>query len=110
MERHGSKEKISTHALTWSATSDKKNAGKIRKFQLTHSRGVRLDFGIKELSQKISTHALTWSATASKRNDQNELTISTHALTWSATAEQTPPQQQLRISTHALTWSATTKL
>ncbi len=110
MERHGSKEKISTHALTWSATSDKKNAGKIRKFQLTHSRGVRLDFGIKELSQKISTHALTWSATTNRKCRIENSKISTHALTWSATFYSLPRQLSVRISTHALTWSATCKM
>ena len=32
---------ISTHALTWSATTLAVKQGKERQFQLTHSRGVR---------------------------------------------------------------------
>ena len=83
--------KISTHALTWSATAgtvkipvrdqdfnsrthvecdipDSMNGLPIGLFQLTHSRGVRpvvilINFGLSF----ISTHALTWSATSDRR-------------------------------------------
>ena len=58
--------KISTHALTWSAT--------LREYR---SLCAELD---------ISTHALTWSATFIPNAGHVFLVgISTHALTWSAT-------------------------
>ena len=57
-------QKISTHALTWSATT-----APIRKSQ----------------HFLISTHALTWSATPATTDAAAASTISTHALTWSAT-------------------------
>ena len=56
--------KISTHALTWSATV--------------------IISAFRSLSS-ISTHALTWSATSSSSAMFCENGISTHALTWSAT-------------------------
>ena len=56
--------KISTHALTWSATE----------------HGVLCWAWLE-----ISTHALTWSATDVLIELQAILGISTHALTWSAT-------------------------
>ena len=56
--------KISTHALTWSATCTNKRRSGLSAFQLTRSRGARLEDGIaKKLGVNISTHALTWSAT-----------------------------------------------
>ena len=77
---------ISTHALTWSATALQMQLTRYGTFQLTHSRGVRLDLlsyipaagknfnsrthvecdrlrPIRCTARKISTHALTWSAT-----------------------------------------------
>ena len=59
------KKEISTHALTWSATSGGINSGYGLRFQLTRSRGAR-----PEIFEKINTHMI----------------ISTHALTWSATS------------------------
>ena len=56
--------KISTHALTWSATYWWQIIQLLPSFQLTHSRGVRLDsISAQSLHKSISTHALTWSAT-----------------------------------------------
>ena len=111
-------EKISTHALTWSATSSHiGSCAFLCGFQLTHSRGVRptspdslhspknfnsrthvecdpwlLDLPI---CIKISTHALTWSATAHLDHPSKCQYISTHALTWSATGT---AQRQQRIA------------
>ena len=123
-------QKISTHALTWSATcTGLCNSGNW-KFQLTHSRGVRrYDFhkmlinrlfqlthsrGVRphqpmpfSVRRSISTHALTWSATLQKVFQGHDFDISTHALTWSATGFVKACGWTLRISTHALTWSAT---
>ena len=62
------------------------NADAFFKFQLTHSRGVRLDAdGEKAEQSMISTHALTWSATQHHCGKNTNISISTHALTWSAT-------------------------
>ena len=58
-------QEISTHALTWSATRPANRRNVHGRFQLTHSRGVRpslLQGGF--FMSKISTHALTWSATS----------------------------------------------
>ena len=55
---------ISTHALTWSATTAQNIVTKV---------------------YAISTHALTWSATDAVQDIHDHLAISTHALTWSAT-------------------------
>ena len=56
--------KISTHALTWSATQDFAALQKSVEFQLTHSRGVRRSTkNSANWHGRISTHALTWSAT-----------------------------------------------
>ena len=94
---------ISTHALTWSATVDGYATAVRGKFQLTHSRGVRLQLYYWHLAdQIISTHALTWSATDVKLWRETNHTISTHALTWSATESPTrsrsTPQFQLTHS------------
>ena len=56
--------KISTHALTWSATTAERTQPK---------------------EARISTHALTWSATRRYDTYFPFAAISTHALTWSAT-------------------------
>ena len=99
------------------------------RFQLTHSRGVRLsipnfdkeifnfnsrthvecDYNQRRTVQLnyISTHALTWSATVIGHIRQANPFISTHALTWSATDSFMPLRTPVSISTHALTWSAT---
>ena len=80
----------------------------ISRFQLTHSRGVRLGaMAIDILALGISTHALTWSATIPGYSPARFLYISTHALTWSATEENLITLLIIKISTHALTWSAT---
>ena len=42
--RHPIRKRISTHALTWSATTRVTFLCLLIQFQLTHSRGVRLDF------------------------------------------------------------------
>ena len=79
--------KISTHALTWSATNEQPAA---------------------DVQEVISTHALTWSATLKELRQKRKLNmISTHALTWSATRPTNSPRTRCTISTHALTWSAT---
>ena len=77
---------ISTHALTWSATS--------HFFRFYHAL-------------HISTHALTWSATIGCSKSALVKYISTHALTWSATLFRLRSFTLFQISTHALTWSAT---
>ena len=78
------------------------------RFQLTHSRGVRLPIATVPIAAvAISTHALTWSATRQYKSFTAATKISTHALTWSATVGSTVLKQPLEISTHALTWSAT---
>ena len=79
---------ISTHALTWSATTGSTDA---------------MD------AQAISTHALTWSATLHLVCGKGKEVISTHALTWSATEYGEKLTIGAKISTHALTWSATCK-
>ena len=57
--------RISTHALTWSATSRAHYPLRKKRFQLTRSRGARLQPRPPPLINRgISTHALTWSATA----------------------------------------------
>ena len=100
---------ISTHALTWSATALQMQLTRYGTFQLTHSRGVRLDllsyipaagknfnsrthvecdflpYRFVCVSLWISTHALTWSATGLAGCGGADNSISTHALTWSAT-------------------------
>ena len=79
--------KISTHALTWSATNEQPAA---------------------DVQEVISTHALTWSATLKELRQKRKLNmISTHALTWSATPPPSCVVITFNISTHALTWSAT---
>ena len=78
---------ISTHALTWSATETFLVLPKMILFQLTHSRGVRPQYGLmRPMPIEISTHALTWSATKKINICNKNSRISTHALTWSATA------------------------
>ena len=123
--------RISTHALTWSATAqnpffpanrpdfnsrthvecDTRTAifaVTLPAFQLTHSRGVRRWIVIVlPTVMPISTHALTWSATFGFLFDIFRHAISTHALTWSATQKRCGRRTTCRISTHALTWSAT---
>ena len=74
-------DRISTHALTWSAT--RKALWIVKRIQ-------------------ISTHALTWSATFAQRPAPLALPISTHALTWSATILQ---QRQRRYDEFQLTRS-----
>ena len=80
------KRKISTHALTWSAT---------------------FCSGVSMATAGISTHALTWSATERNSSAAHHRCISTHALTWSATRDSESDIIDWLISTHALTWSAT---
>ena len=80
-------ESISTHALTWRATS---------RWAGTY------------LVRNISTHALTWRATFAYKYGQLFHYISTHALTWRATGEAVAEAvADYFISTHALTWRAT---
>ena len=72
---------ISTHALTWSATSSSDSFS---------------------FSFFISTHALTWSATNSHASCVFQFRISTHALTWSATPFQMLPPKNTEFQlTHS---------
>ena len=83
---------ISTHALTWSATSTCWDINiSLMTFQLTRSRGARpADCWCEKRFNNISTHALTWSATRPSKNAfVFSSDISTHALTWSATLRST---------------------
>ena len=122
---------ISTHALTWSATSPTA-AAETPTADFNSRAHVERDAqreAIRSEVTAISTHALTWSATRPKsRNLKRNLfqltrsrgarpeldepgtpadRISTHALTWSATGPRNYIILNLEISTHALTWSAT---
>ena len=74
--------KISTHALTWSATDSSRLTVGRCAFQLTHSRGVRpMKEELESDEMQISTHALTWSATLILLNPP--FTCSTFQLTHS---------------------------
>ena len=100
--------RISTHALTWSATVCAKSKD-LPRIISTHA----LTWSATELLshtyhiQHISTHALTWSATFRIQFQMFSDWISTHALTWSATLPFASFCAIMGISTHALTWSAT---
>ena len=123
--------KISTHALTWSATSGFRSINAIIAISthaLTWSATHQYTRAIPSHSE-ISTHALTWSATISSALSPSDCNfnsrthvecdpmdtgiikspppISTHALTWSATISEGTGKIFCYISTHALTWSAT---
>ena len=100
--------KISTHALTWSATWQIAATVCTMQFQLTHSRGVRrCVILLNRLSNLISTHALTWSATCvstAQRMNRRHFNSRTHVECDYRNGEE--PENK-KISTHALTWSAT---
>ena len=123
---------ISTHALTWSATALQMQLTRYGTFQLTHSRGVRLDllsyipaagknfnsrthvecdflpYRFVCVSLWISTHALTWSATGTAQRQQR--IAPKFQLTHSRGVRQVLFDSGVAtasISTHALTWSAT---
>ena len=49
------KPQISTHALTWSATDNDCRKRTAKKFQLTHSRGVRLDRNGRNLTPNFNS-------------------------------------------------------
>ena len=77
---------ISTHALTWSATRLRIHRFCCKKFQLTHSRGVR------RLNMHLCLNGLPFQLTHSRgvrllsyEKTIYNIIISTHALTWSAT-------------------------
>ena len=99
---------ISIHALLWSATLNYFGSRKKKKFQSTHSCGVRRKVHVKGwfwsdfnprtpvecdgspsvpfgLWIGISIHALLWSATEEKEKAILDMAISIHALLWSAT-------------------------
>ena len=99
--------KISTHALTWSATLSCYALTCSSAFQLTHSRGVRQNTAItSRLTVSISTHALTWSATRPVCGLQGRTEFQlTHSRGVRPLAAVCPAMRS--ISTHALTWSAT---
>ena len=101
---------ISTHALTWSATTPFAAEITYGTFQLTHSRGVRrimnqlnknrMEFqlthsrGVRQPAGRREPKRLAFQLTHSRgvRPDWRDVTqwpgiISTHALTWSATAQ-----------------------
>ena len=124
-------DRISTHALTWRATSAGLIHSAVLLFLPTPSHGGRLaalgvirhngnfyprphmegDRGQLVSSYYhyiISTHALTWRATSKVAiSPQQVLEISTHALTWRATHAVGHEVDKRLISTHALTWRAT---
>ena len=126
---HGNK--ISTHALTWSATRIAPKCEKaLRVFQLTHSRGVRqtepiptpetTDFNSRTHVECDPFKMVVDASAPTNFNSRTHVEcdkaikvfvfhhiISTHALTWSATCTKNSWRCQPRISTHALTWSAT---
>ena len=103
---------ISTHALTWSATSIissstpslphfNSRAHVERDPAVPTIPSATTDFNSRAhverdlfefeylMISEISTHALTWSATLSFISSEILRLISTHALTWSATRHQT---------------------
>ena len=105
-------EKISTHALTWSATSSHiGSCAFLCGFQLTHSRGVRLvwlDVAVLiivfQLTHSRGVRPTSPDSLHSPKNFNSRthvecdpwlldlpicIKISTHALTWSATATET---------------------
>ena len=123
------KQRISTHALTWSATIVQFDVS-LKMANFNSRTHVECDHILRPLIsfRKISTHALTWSATQPAQTQIQSAMISTHALTWSATMwkhrnksenrfqlthsrgvrhAQCSASHAARISTHALTWSAT---
>ena len=76
---------ISTHALTWSATTLKLPDIIMVPFQLTHSRGVRPSSGaIYAFSVNFNSRTHVECDKAWKLKSGRRI-ISTHALTWSAT-------------------------
>ena len=98
---------ISTHALTWSATSTGNHHFHERKFQLTHSRGVR---PVMCSSWKRGARfQLTHSRGVRPRNSRARR----HAVNFNSRTHvecdnfQIPQEPMPQISTHALTWSAT---
>ena len=100
---------ISTHALTWSATSDYGRLQTSRQHFNSRAHVERDPIQSEKcVIVRISTHALTWSATCCDDCSLCALPcISTHALTWSATPDIEMVEGEMCISTHALTWSAT---
>ena len=78
---------VSIHALTRSATTFRQRITLLlRKFQSTHSRGVRRSArGRKQHASSVSIHALTRSATGKMINNNIVIKVSIHALTRSAT-------------------------
>ena len=77
--------KISTHALTWSATALSYLDLANRSFQLTHSRGVR-PAGIHHQTKAVHFNSRTHvECDKQNRFRHQKQRISTHALTWSAT-------------------------
>ena len=121
---------ISTHALTWSATTIFCNSLEVAEFQLTHSRGVRpkipraVNFCFRfQLTHSRGVRLYRIGVKAQSIPHFNSRThvecdidgmppatsgdISTHALTWSATCIYLFVFKNIIISTHALTWSAT---
>ena len=90
MNSVGAEVMISTHALTWSATYHRQTCSTIKKFQLTHSRGVRLACAM--CAKRDAKFQLTHSRGVRPRlilNVNHVAKISTHALTWSATESDT---------------------
>ena len=120
---------ISTHALTWSATSKVCGSMRLDRFQLTRSRGARLyiflfyffyinfnsrahverdavaHLAAEEVGNFNSRAHVERDGESAKRHPARG--ISTHALTWSATGFDGGDGFRVNISTHALTWSAT---
>ena len=78
---------ISTHALTWSATALQMQLTRYGTFQLTHSRGVRLDLlsYIPAAGKNFNSRTHVECDFLPYRFVCVSLWISTHALTWSAT-------------------------
>ena len=123
--------KISTHALTWSATGAA--MGTVAQNTNFNSRAhVERDTEDKTKKRRIlnfnsRAHVERDIPSLSARNHQNHfnsrahverdimrsssprliMSISTHALTWSATLDGVVIENKDFISTHALTWSAT---
>ena len=99
---------ISTHTLTWSVTSYRRNQ-RLSQADFNSHAHVERDDALPDIISAIiiSTHTLTWSVTSNLLCPKYQYFISTHTLTWSVTGVQNYHRTTIRISTHTLTWSVT---
>ena len=102
--------KISTHALTWSATEHCRTRRHATGFQLTHSRGVRHHSIEQTLQGEYFNSRTHVECDATETRDMMiaiDFNSRTHV---ECDLLLTPANRLVVISTHALTWSATIKI